>query len=65
MKEVLGFSVNGTQSSMEPSFSVEGKAGALAIRRDFCSWLGLQQIAELRKHMVLVLFAGSAIEIAR
>lgn len=50
---------------MEPSFSVEGKAGALAIRRDFCSWLGLQQIAELRKHMVPVLFAGSAIEIAR
>lgn len=34
----------------------------LVVRKGSCLWLGPQQIAELRKHLILVVFADSATE---
>lgn len=59
MKEVLGFSVNGTQSLRDPGFFVaqvklQREKWCLGVRRTFCPWLGLRQIAELRKQLIPV-----------
>lgn len=66
MKEVLEFFMNGAQSLMDPRFFKAQvklqREKCLAVRKGSCLWLGPQQIAELRKHLILVVFADSATE---
>lgn len=68
MKEVLEFFMNGAQRSMDPRFFKAQvklqREKCLAVRKGSCLWLGPQQIAELRKHLILVVFVDLAIESA-